>query len=63
MALPAYDPEEINALARILARVALDELMNDMAADVEFSVSEPTMANAAPPGQEMCGVLKGLRRT
>jgi hypothetical protein len=47
MASPTYDPDSIQALARVLARAALDELMNEM-------------TNAAPPNQEKCGVLKDL---
>lgn len=30
MALPAYDPESINALARVLAEAALNDLINEM---------------------------------
>jgi hypothetical protein len=29
MALPAYDPEQLNALARVFAEAALDELIRD----------------------------------
>jgi hypothetical protein len=59
MAAPAYDTELINALARVLAEAALNELINEMAADVE-SPAEPTKTNAATPGQEMCGALRGF---
>jgi hypothetical protein len=48
-ALPAYDPELIHALARLFAEAALDELINEMAADVQSSVSKPIHANAAVP--------------
>ncbi len=44
---PAYDPESINALARVLAEAALNELMNEM-------------TNAAAPGQVRRGVQKDL---
>lgn len=53
MALPAYDPDLIEALGRVFAEAALDELLNEM-------VSEPITANAATPDQGIRGALKGL---
>jgi ribosomal protein L12E/L44/L45/RPP1/RPP2 len=42
MASPAYDPEEIDALARVLARAALDELIR------ETTSQGAAQADAAP---------------
>jgi hypothetical protein len=60
MSAPSYTPEQIDALARVLAEAALNELMHEMAVDSESSVSEFTKTNAATPGQEMCGVPRGF---
>jgi hypothetical protein len=43
MALPTYDSDQLRALARVLARTALDELIREM--------TKPTKTNGATPDQ------------
>jgi hypothetical protein len=51
MSAPSYSPQSIEALARLLARVALDQLLNDLAADDLSSASEPTIDERRAPDQ------------
>jgi hypothetical protein len=48
---PIYDPESLKALARVLARAALDELLTDIAADNVSSVCEPLKDERRAPDQ------------
>lgn len=63
MALPTYNPEQIYALARVLAEAALDDLMSEMAADFKSSVSEPTKDERRVPDQGNRAVLRGFDRS
>jgi hypothetical protein len=60
MPLPAYNPEQIDALARVFAEAALNELINEITADVESLVSESAKTNAATPRPKEARRSEGL---